>query len=71
MWLVPFDPQKPASVYVFFDHPIQLSMIKIYGYSKSPERSVQHMQVYMDDSLILDTAVRKPPAAKGVLSLFS
>lgn len=67
MWLAP-NFKKPGLIYVFFDAPIQLGMIKIWNYSKTPARGCDHMQIYMDDYLIFDGNLQKAPGemeAKG------
>jgi hypothetical protein len=46
MWLTPQIPSKPTYLYVFFDQPVAISMMKIWNYSKTPARGTDHLQVH-------------------------
>ncbi len=59
MWLAPFsgpnseEKHKPAnSILILFDEPIALSYIKIWNYSKTPERGSKEIEVFLDDDLL-------------------
>ena len=61
MWLAPFN-KSPGLLYVYFDAPVQLGMVKVWNYSKTPKRGVSHMQLFCDDQIVFDGALRIAPA---------
>jgi hypothetical protein len=62
MWLSPFIAGKINYVYINFDEPVAVSMIKFWNYSKTPERGVEEMEIYADDILIYKGQLRKAPS---------
>lgn len=61
MWLAPFLHERRDEgvfktqrneIIISFDKPIILSCAKFWNYSKTPERGVRELEIYVDDSII-------------------
>jgi len=67
-WLAPLAhslmPGQPNLVYVCFDHPVTLSMIRFWNYSKRPERGARTVEIWIDDTLVFWGGLKRatPPA---------
>ncbi len=64
MWLAPYvSPDSINLLYVIFDEPVAISMIKIWNYSKTPERGVEDLEIYVDDVLFYKGELRRAPSS--------
>lgn len=64
-WLAPLASSLGSNqgnvLYIGFDTPIVLSLIKFWNYSKTPERGVKDMDAYLDDLQIFSGTLKKAP----------
>ncbi|TGZ67804.1 hypothetical protein CRM22_004589 [Opisthorchis felineus] len=51
-WLAPVFPGKVPSLFLVFDEPVKLAGIRMWNYTRSPERGVREFSVLVDHQLI-------------------
>ena len=68
-WLAPvahtLQPGTWNKLYVTFDEPVALSMIKVYNYKKTVPRGANEIAIWMDESLIFRGYLRPAPKVSG------
>ena len=61
MWLAPYLRGNPNHIYVVFEKPVTLSMIKIWNYARTPARGASETYVWVDGALVYAGYLRPAP----------
>lgn len=63
MWLAPLtrSTEEKNSIFILFDEPVTISVIKIWNYSKTPSRGAKEIELYIDDVLVFKGSLHKLP----------
>ncbi|KAL4434260.1 hypothetical protein ABPG75_000701 [Micractinium tetrahymenae] len=61
-WLAPLDGQQGNALHVMLDAPVLLSALRVWNYAKTPNRGVQQLEVYLDESLVWKGLLQRAPA---------
>lgn len=65
VWLAPWIPKQANELWLYFDAPVRLSLLRVLNYSKSPARGVQDFELLLDDSLIYRGKLRRSEEGDG------
>lgn len=72
MWLAPLtrSTEEKNSVFILFDEPVTISIIKIWNYSKTPSRGAKEIELYIDDVLVFKGSLHKLPSKNELNSSY-
>lgn len=70
VWLAPYFSGKPNRLYLIFEEPVAISLIKLWNYSKTVARGAKDLLVFADDVLVYSGALPRAdrcPSGRALL----
>lgn len=58
-WLSPWEPESATELWLVFEQPVSLALLRVRNYSKSPERGVNDFELFGDDLLVFKGQLRR------------
>ena len=82
MWLAPFKntmtvskseqvSKIPNQIIISFEKMVAISQIRIWNYSKTPERGANDVEILIDEQLIYKGHLKKAPSREEAATLFN
>ena len=59
VWLAPWSPHQVNELWLSFNEPVALSLLRVLNYSKSPARGVDDFELLLDGLLVYRGRLRK------------